>query len=397
MRVLAVLVGAAARTGGPPAFVGGSAMELRRLGVDVRVLATDLAFAPWGWWQRQRRVRRDELHPTLANSDTRLFAARFPRRLAFSPGLSRSLREMVPACDVVHVHNLWQFPQYAGYKAALAAGVPYIVSPHGGLDPYLRQRGRARKRLTAAVWQDEMLAKATLIHVTTEGEKELIADIAPQVPRAVVPCGLYVDEFTSLPPPDAFRRERLDGYDGPMILFLGRITQKKGVDLLIRAFAELRPLHECRLVIVGPDDEGILPGLRRLVGELGIARDVVFLDAVFGDERLAALSSADVWALSSHTENFGIAVVEAMAAGCAVVTTPGVNLAAEIASADAGIVAEATPDGFAEALLETLSDDQRRARLERTARTFAARYDWSAVAPRLLDMYSTAAASPASR
>src|SRR6476660_4436571 len=112
MRLLAVLVGAAARTGGPPAFVGGSAVELTRMGVDVRILATDLALAPWGWWQKQRRVRRDELHPTLAQSDTRLFAARFPRRLAFSPGLFRSLREMAPSSDVVHVHNLWQFPQY---------------------------------------------------------------------------------------------------------------------------------------------------------------------------------------------------------------------------------------------------------------------------------------------
>jgi glycosyltransferase involved in cell wall biosynthesis len=98
-----------------------------------------------------------------------------------------------------------------------------------------------------------------------------------------------------------------------------------------------------------------------------------------------------VWALSSHTENFGIAVVEAMAAGRAVVISRGVNLAAEIASAQVGVAADAAPEAFAQALLEVLADEQRRTRLERTARAFAARYDWSVVAPQLSEMYRTAA------
>jgi glycosyltransferase involved in cell wall biosynthesis len=384
-------VGAAARAGGPPAFVGGAGLELPRLGAGVRILATDLALAPWGWVQRQRRIRPDELHPALAGSDLHLFRARFPRRLAFSPALSAGLKEIASDFDVVHIHNLWQFPQYAAYKESLEQQVPYVVSPHGGLDPYLRPRGRVRKRITTALWQGRMLREATLIHVTTETEKQLIADVAPEVPRAVVPCGVYLDEFARLPAPEVFRQQRLQGYDGPVILFFGRITRKKGIDVLIRAFAQVRAAQECRLVVVGPDDEGILPRLRRLVSDLNLAQDVHFLDAVYGDERLAALSSADVWALSSRTENFGIAVVEAMAAGCAVVISPGVNIAADISAASAGLVAEAAPDAFAAALLSVLTDSELRLRLRQAAPTFAARYDWSTVAPELLQMYRVAA------
>ncbi|MFI5123466.1 MAG: glycosyltransferase, partial [Vicinamibacteria bacterium] len=96
---------------------------------------------------------------------------------------------------------------------------------------------------------------------------------------------------------------------------------------------------------------------------------------------------AAVWALASHTENFGIAVVEALAAGCAVVTSPGVDIAADLASANAGIVAEPSPRPFAEALLAVLTDDQRRAALRRNAPVFAGRYDWSVVSPQLLRMY----------
>src|SRR5690349_19002051 len=151
MRVLQVLVGAGARTGGPPAFVGDASLELRKLGVEVRIVATDTALAPWGVIERQRRIRREEIHPSLAKSDLRLFPARFPRRLAYSPRLAAELRRTAGEFDVVHIHNLWQFPQYAGYRAARRRNVPYLVSPHGALDPYLRQRGRARKAMTMRV------------------------------------------------------------------------------------------------------------------------------------------------------------------------------------------------------------------------------------------------------
>ncbi len=391
IRVLQVLVGAAARTGGVPAFVGGASVEVEKLGVEVKLLATDLALAPWGWVQRQRRIGPDEVHPTLAKLDLELHRARFPRRLANSRGLAAALDRLTGEFDVVHIHNLWQFPQYAAYRAALAAEVPYVVSPHGGLDPYLRQRGRIRKRLTSSMWQRAMLERASLIHVTTAAEERSIADIAPAVRRAVVPCGLYVEDFAALPDSGRFRDRHLGGFRGPVILFLGRITQKKGVDVLIRAFARIGGEPDARLVIAGPDDEGILPSLRRVARESGAARRIDFPGPVYGEERREALASADVWALSSHTENFGIAVVEAMAAGRAVVISEDVNLAEDVAAADAGVVAEATPEAFAEGLRAVLADSARRRELESRAPEFAARYDWSAVGPRLRRMYERAA------
>jgi glycosyltransferase involved in cell wall biosynthesis len=381
------MVGAGRRAGGVPPFVGGGAAELERRGVAVRILATDLSRAPWGWVQRQRRINADGVHPSLVGTDLLLFPARFPRRLAFSPALYRAAQRTAPEFDVVHIHNLWQFPQYAAHRAAAAAGVPSVVSPHGSFDPFLRQKGRLRKRLMTATWHREMLESAALIHVTTEAEHALITDIAPDVPRAVVPCGLYTDQFSKLPERDLFRHERLGGYDGPLILFLGRVTLKKGVDVLIEAFARVRRECEALLAIVGPDDEGLLPSLQRLVERLGIGRDVVFVGPAYGEDRLAALAAADVWALSSHTENFGIAVAEAMAAGCAVVISPAVNIADEAAEADAAIVAELAPERFAGALLALLTNEHRRDELRRTAKEFSKRYDWSAVAPRLLEMY----------
>ena len=124
-------VGASARTWGGIAFAGEAAVATSRAGGEARVFATDLALAPWGWVQRQRAVRPNELHPSLAHADFKLFPARFPRRLAHSPAMARALRTEVPNCDVVHIHNLWQHPQYAAFRAAREAQIPYIVSPHG--------------------------------------------------------------------------------------------------------------------------------------------------------------------------------------------------------------------------------------------------------------------------
>jgi glycosyltransferase involved in cell wall biosynthesis len=357
----------------------------------MRILSTDLALASTGWVRRQQRVQREQLHPALARSDLTVFPARFPRRLAFAPQLGRAARQAMTDCDVAHVHNLWQYPQYAGFRAAVKSEVPYIVSLHGALSPYLREHGRSRKRLSMLLWQREMLERAAMIHVTTNVEMDQTADVAPEVPRMIVPCGLYVDDFHRLPPREHFRRSHLGGYDGPVILFLSRLAYTKGVDILVRAFALARSELDCRLVIAGPDDQGLTASLQRMATQLGVGGDVHFTGPVYGDERLAALASADVWALSSHTDSFGIAIVEALAAGRAVVVSRAINLAAEIGRAGAGVVTDVDAQKFGEGLLEVLTNDDRRAELQGRARSFAARYDWSLVAPRLVEMYRIAA------
>jgi glycosyltransferase involved in cell wall biosynthesis len=301
------------------------------------------------------------------------------------------LADVLPRCEVLHIHNLWQYPQYAAYRMAATRGLPYIASPHGGLDPFQRSHGRLRKRASWLLWQRQMLDGAALIHVTTKAEGDLMADIAPHVPRRVIPCGVHTGEFAKLPAGAQFRDRHLAGYNGPLILFLSRLTYKKGLDALVRGFAHTRRELESRLAIVGPDDEGLQPALERLANRLGVREDVCFTGPLYGEDRLGALASADVWALPSYTENFGIAVVEALAAGCAVVVSPAVNLAQDIHAAEAGLVADVSPHRFGGALLEVLTNDSGRARLQANARSFARRYDWRVVAPQLVEMYREAA------
>jgi len=386
MKVLQVIPNLAARTGGPPVAVVESSLALARCGVETTIFATDLAEAASA--PSHARVTPGDLPQGAESLDVRLFPARWPQRLVFSPALWRAVHEQAPRHDVVHIHSLFLFPQFAAYRAARAAGVPYVVSARGALDPYLRRRNRHLKAINDALWQRAMLADAAALHLTSDEEARLLRDVAPGVPRAVIPNGIRWADYQALPPGQEFRTRFLDGHDGPVVMYLGRLSHKKGLDVLVRAFAAVRrEVPDARLAIVGPDDEGLTPELAALAVREGVADAVTFTGMVRGRDKLAALAAANVWALPSHSENFGIAVAEALAAGRAVVMSPGVNIAPEIAAASAGVVCELTAEAFAASTVALLRDDAGRARYGQAGREFARRYDWDAVAPQLADLY----------
>jgi glycosyltransferase involved in cell wall biosynthesis len=171
-------------------------------------------------------------------------------------------------------------------------------------------------------------------------------------------------------------------------LNVGRIAEKKGLDVLIRAFSGVvAHVPSARLVVAGPDDEGLTSRLKVLAAGLNVADAVTFTGMLDRDEMVGALRCAAVWALPSRTENFGIAVVEAMAAGLPVVISPEVNIARELSDAGAAVVVQGTAQSFEETITALLGDEGRRRELGDHARWFARRYDWAAIGPMLLEMY----------
>ena len=391
MKVLHVIPGLAARMGGPAVFVVELSRALAAEGVETRIFSTDMARAAAA--RRHARVQSADLPAGAEELDVRLFPARQPYRLAFSPAFDRALSREVSSFDVVHIHSLFLFPQFAGFRRALRAGRPYVVSPHGALDPWLRKRGRLRKAVTDVIWQRRMLQDASALHLTSDEEERLVVDIAPAVPRVVIPNGIVWARYQALPNPQSFRREYLGAHDGPMILYLGRLSHKKGLDILIRAFALVsQEVPEARLVIAGPDDEELTPRLVALARSEGVSANVTWVGMLRGSDKFGALAAADVWALPSHTENFGIAVVEALAAGLPVVVSPAVNISPEIAASRAGSVCPQEPGTLGDELLRLLQNPSERARLGERAREFALQFDWAALAPRYVQMYAEATA-----
>jgi len=233
-----------------------------------------------------------------------------------------------------------------------------------------------------------MLNEAAAIQFTTADEASLVTDVAQATPRYVIPNGIRVNEFRDLSDGREFRERFLDGHPGPVVLFLSRVAKKKGIDILLSAFARAQA-EDAMLVIVGPDDEGLIPALKAQASTEGIAARVRFLGPLYDEDRRAALGAADIWALISHTENFGNAVLEAMAAGLPVIVSTAVNTSPEINAANAGVVTSLDVEEVATHISELLADPQGREELGRRALSFAEQYDWSRIAPRIVEMYKT--------
>lgn len=289
------------------------------------------------------------------------------RRLYYSPGMRKALSERAGEYDVVHAHSVFLWPTAAAARAAHAKRVPYVISPRGMLVPELiEKKSRLAKQAWISLVERRTFARACAIHFTTERECDDARRLGMAVPRAaIVPNGV------DLPPLSAEPR------DPSMILYLGRINWKKGLDRLVGAVADIEHAH---LVVAGKDDEHYLDTLPR-------HERVTFAGEVHGAEKERLLSTAAMLVLPSMSENFGNAVLEAMAHATPVIVTPGVGLAADVEAAGAGIVTET---GLRDAIERLLGDDALRDAMGRRGRALAeSRFGWERVAAEMEALYAS--------
>ena len=237
------------------------------------------------------------------------------RDLRCSSSLARALHELAPKADVIHDHGLWLMPNVDAGRAALLAGKPFIVAPRGMLAPAALAFSRLKKRIVWVLLQGKVVRRAACIHATSEQEHDEIRAFGLNNPVAIIPNGI------DLPEPKA--RSMSGTAAGRIVLSLGRIHPKKGLDRLVRAWATLEAVHpDWRLRIVGPDERGHAGELIALAAELK-ARRVSVEKSVAGDAKVAAYQQADVFVLPTLNENFAITVAEALAAGTPVIATKG--------------------------------------------------------------------------
>jgi len=388
-----VLAGAAARTGGPAAAVFQLSRALREAGVESVIYTTDLDGSASD--ATAAPVALFELPPGAEHLDLRMFRARPPRRLAYSPGLGRTVRRDARAFDVMHIHSLWLYPQWVGYVAAQRVGVPFVVSLAGALNPWFRARARGRKAVAWVLWQRRCLSRAGAIHATTDEEAANAYHLAPNVMRCVVPNPVDVESFEPRYA-RAFARTRPD--DSPLVLYVGRLSPVKGLDLLIRALDPVsRVFPSVRLVIAGPDDGRLVRELASLAAQLGVGARVTFTGMIDSVERARLLRQADLFVLPSRSENFAVAAVEAMAAGVPVVLSSAVNGAADHARAGAAVIAGLDADDLATRIVAVLGDASAREAMARAGVRRAQVFARPAVANAACAMYTSLLSRRATR
>ena len=370
--------------GGVVRAVEGMAAALVKRGHEVTILTTDAL--------DQRRRFEGSLDETLAGARVLRRPNAWPwlrgrLNLSTPRGLKQTAETILPTVDVLHVHEFRTLENLLVTPVAQRLGKPIALSPHGTLSP---DTGRGRLK---TVW-DRLLSPGLALRVDhvvalTDAERDEAETFwrnfgKRQRPTqfSVIPNGVYLPAFDQRQLAADFRARYALG-DSPVVLFVGRLQERKGVDVLIQAF-KAAGLEDARLLIVGPD-EGMLSELRALAA--GDPR-IVFTGYLEGDARLGALAAGDIFALPATGEGQPIAALEAMAAGMPAVLSAGCNLD-EAAAAGAGFVVEASAAAFAEKLGLLLTNAALREAMGQRARELvAARYEWDSVAERLEEVYA---------
>jgi glycosyltransferase involved in cell wall biosynthesis len=373
VRVLHVIPSIASRDGGPSTALLGMCRALQSAGVDVTVATTN---------------RPDEGGPSPAHDEgwsginTLSFRRLGTDAFKWSPGLSAWLRRHVREYDLVHIHAVLSHAPLAAGAACRSAAIPYLVRPLGTLDPWSLRQHKRRKQALMAIAGRRLLAGAAAVHYTSIEEQSLAEAALPWLGRgAVVALGIADDCFVAGDPAGVARR--------PVVLSLGRLHPKKRVELLIDAFhatADVTSGAGWRLVIAGDGDRDYVSALERVAAAGPAANRIVFAGWVSGAHRLELLRTSRLLVMPSHQENFGQALVEAMAAGIPPVVSPGVNLAREIAAADAGwLIDDGRP--MAAILVEAMSAEREIEARGARARQFAERFRWPAIGDELSILY----------
>jgi glycosyltransferase involved in cell wall biosynthesis len=377
MRVLHVIPSLSVAYGGPTRCALGLVKGLAGHGVEAHVATTAVDAEADG-------------DARAGGPTVRRFAARGGATFAYSRPLARWLEAHAAEYDLLHVHGTFAYPTLAASRAARRAARPFLVTPHGMLEPWALGYKSWKKAPYLRFVERRHLARASALHALVPQEAENLRRLGLPTNTFVLPNGIDSEEFAALPPRAALE-ELFPSLAGKrLILFVGRIDPKKGLDILVRALARLLreggrgPLH---LLVAGPDAVGHRATVEKLVDGLGLRNHVTFAGLLTGAAKYAALNAADVFALPSWSEGFSMAVLEALAAARPVVITHGCNFP-EVGEAGGGLVIPTDEAALHDALGRILDSDELRLSMgERGRALVLGRYSWAAIAARLADVY----------
>ena len=309
------------------------------------------------------------------------------------------LEAAVQAADIVHCHTLWS--PLVTKSAALARKLktPYVVSPHGMLDPYSFAQKKLKKRLYLEVVERRTIAAAACVLLTAEKEQQLAeTTFGPMANAAVVPLGAdrLFEERNALREYFLAAHPELQGKR--ILLFMGRLHPKKRPEVLLDVLEAIRAdFTDARLLFAGTGEESHVSRLKSRMRDLHLDDRALFLGHLSGKEKASVLAAADMFLLPSHQENFGIAVAEALHAGLPAILTRNVNIWQEIAEADAGI---AVGDGdlvrdLGKAICSLLANGNKLEAMSANASQLAARlFTWERSSAKTLEVYEAVLGQP---
>jgi glycosyltransferase involved in cell wall biosynthesis len=359
--------------GGPVRSVGSLCRSLVRLGAEVTVFTTNAN----GVGPAQVDVPLDQ--PVIRSGiEVYYFRRQWPWSLYYSPGLRAACRARIGQFDLVHIAGLWAYPCLVAGTESLRQNVSYVISPRGMLMPWESRHKSWKKLPYFYLSEARRLRGSKGLHCTTQAERHALSAFGLETKGFVIPNGLDISEFDRLPARGALRVRLGIAQHERVLLFLGRLHRKKGIELTLLAFYRLAATSPgVHLVLVGGDEDGYAETIKAQAAEWGLRNRIHVTGELKGHDRLSAYADADAFILLSKSENFGMSVVEALACRLPVVI-----------SRDVGIVVDHDVDAVVQALQRVLSEGDHVARMRENGRRLAEKeFSEDAVGRQMLEAY----------
>ena len=381
MKILIVIPALGAVYGGPSKIAVELAQALGSLGISVDIVTTNAngtasLEVPLHTWIPEKYYRV-QYFPYWAGE------------YKISGSLTRWLLQHVTDYDVVHTIAVFSYPVLAAHWACQLRHVPYVMNPQGMLEPWALSYKGWKKSFYYTLFEKPALQYASAIQMLASTEAERTKPLNIKAPMVLIPNGIHRQDFEALPEPELFYQKFPNTRNKTLILFLGRVDPKKGLDLLALAFAKAHAqFPQTHLIVAGQDNIGFLPTAQGYFAEAGCLDAVTFTGMLSGSLKYAALAAANVYVAPSYSEGFSMSVLEGMASGLPCVITTGCNFP-EAAAAQAAHVVDIDADKIANALIQCLKHPPQAKEMGDCARQLILeRYTWEQVASNLSKVYT---------
>jgi glycosyltransferase involved in cell wall biosynthesis len=381
MKILMVIPYLGSTYGGTSKVVTDLVHKLGNLGISVDLVTTNANGSetldiPLNIWISQQYYR------------VKYFSCWHRNDFVISPSLIGWLFNHAVDYNLVHTHTIFSPLISVVHWICQFHNIPYITTPHGMLEPWALSYKAWKKRLYFSTLEKPALQKARAIQVLASSEAKNINALGFEH-TIVIPNGIHSQEFQELPDPEQFYQQFPATRNKTLILFLGRIDPKKGLDLLATAFAQIHnQFPHTHLVVAGPDSIGFLPTVKSYFSQAGCLEAVTFTGMLKDSLKNAALTAANLYVAPSYSEGFSMSVLEAMASGLPCVMTTGCNFP-EAAAAKVARVVDIDAESIAKALITCLAHRKEAKAMGDRARQFILQnYTWDIAAKKLIQVYS---------
>lgn len=328
---------------------------------EVTLITPDPLDVPPQWMSPPPGVPRCMVVPKLGSFD-----------LLNAEGLQQ-IKEKLSHTDILHLHAPWTTSNVQVARIARSLGVPYVLTVHGMLDDWCMTQRGMKKKLYLTLFGRKLIDQAAVVHCTAMAEMQQARKWFSNERIAVLPYLFDLGEFRDLPgkqlAQDAFEPLR---QSRPKVLFLSRIHPKKGLELLIEAVSLLKTRNlPVELVVAGEGEPPYVQSLQALVRQHGLESTVHFVGLVKGAMKLSVFQAADIFALPTSQENFGLVLPESLACGTPIITTKGVDIWQDMQAAG-GIIVDRSPQQLADAIQSLITDPARREKLSQRGQKWVA-------------------------